>query len=172
MALVMSTYVNITSFIRSGSADGSSQSPTVTSGVVDCFGLSSLVETWIKKAWQTVLTITTDIRWRYKALFTAASQDPYPSISFVLLHDAQQLSLCDGYGALAAGWKKNTSVVHVSKNISFWTSWACVWPKCTIKVVENGALAEGGGLYVVKLVIKLCAQVACLVRCYATENNI
>lgn len=62
MALVMSTYVNITSFIRSGSADGSSQSPTVTSGVVDCFGLSSLVETWIKKAWQTVLTITTDIR--------------------------------------------------------------------------------------------------------------
>lgn len=54
MALVMSTYVNITSFIRSGSADGSSQSPTVTSGVVDCFGLLSLVETWIKKAWQTV----------------------------------------------------------------------------------------------------------------------
>lgn len=68
----------------------------------------SLVARWDldKKARQTVLTVTTDIRWRYKALFTAASQDPHPSISFVVLHDAQQLPLCDGYGALAVAWRK------------------------------------------------------------------
>lgn len=66
--------------------------------------------------------------------------------------------------------ERNKSVAHVSKNIRFQTSWACVWPKCTFKGVENGALADGR-VYVVKLVIKLCVQVACLVRCYTTENK-
>lgn len=123
---------------------------------------------WLLWSLQTVLTITADVGWRYKALFAVAFQDPHPSISFVLLHDAQQLSFCDGYGALAVAWKKEKRDPSEQKRMRIRTSGAGVARKCTFKVVQNRALAEGG-VYVLKLVIKLCVKVPCLVSCYTTK---
>lgn len=123
---------------------------------------------WLLWSRQTVLTITADVGWRYKALFAVAFQDPHPTISFVLLHDAQQLSLCDGYGALAVAWKKQKRDRSEQKWMRIRTGGAGVAPKRTFEVVQNCALAEGG-VYVLELVIKLCVKVPCLVSCYTTK---
>lgn len=78
---------------------------------------------WLLWSLQTVLTITADVGWRYKALFAVAFQDPHPTISFVLLHDAQQLSLCDGYGALAVAWKKQKRDPSEQKRMRIVDEW-------------------------------------------------
>lgn len=50
------------------------------------------------------------------------------------------------------------------------TSGAGVSAECTFKVVQNCALAEGG-VYVLKLVVKLCVKVPCLVSRYTTKER-
>lgn len=102
MALNMSSYVvhSHKELYKVRQCRGSEAvSPAVASTVVDCFGLIAGRD--IKKVGRAVLTIATDVGRRYKALLAAGSRHPDPSVSFVLLHDAQQLSLHDGYGALA-----------------------------------------------------------------------
>lgn len=47
-----------------------------------------------------------DIGWRYVALFSTGSKDSHPSVSFVLFHYTQQLSLRDGNGALTVACTK------------------------------------------------------------------
>lgn len=62
-----------------------------------------------------------DIGWRYIALFSVASEDSQPSISFVLFHYTQQLSLCNGNGAITVAWKNtHTQVRLTEEDIRVW----------------------------------------------------
>lgn len=69
-----------------------------------------------------VLWAKFDIGWRYITLLSIGSKDSHPSVSFILLHYSQQLSLCNGNGALTVACTqtfKSTSCIKRVKGDLF-----------------------------------------------------